>query len=244
MRIAAALLVCVLSVGCVAGVGGERLPTAPFRDDVEAVAILARRADAIATLSAQGTITLQRPDGESVRLDLAMVRSGRDKLRLRAWKLGRAVFDLTMDGGGVWLYTPEDASLKNKARSAGLTARRLGENIKLLSGELFHRDDLNVEDSAGGLQITAREGENTVRCDVDRRTLTPREYGLTDPAGVTRFALKLTEYRMLAGDVPFPFRLVATSADGKITLALREAEVNNELAEGAFVPPRRAEKLP
>jgi hypothetical protein len=51
--------------------------------------------------SSQGTITLTRPDGESVA-GPAMVRPARQAAH-RAWKLGRAVFDLTMDGRRVAL---------------------------------------------------------------------------------------------------------------------------------------------
>jgi len=38
--------------------------------------------------------------------------------------------------------------------------------------------------------------------------------------------------------------MTARSDDGTISVALREVELNGELAEGAFVPPKRAEKLP
>jgi outer membrane lipoprotein-sorting protein len=221
----------------------ENLPAVHFRDDREALDILVRRADAVRTVSSQGTITLQRPSGESVRLDLAMVRAGREKLRLRAWKLGRAAFDLTMNGDEVWLFTPEDPSLKSKARSAGLTAKQLAENFNLLSGKWFHRPNVKVLDGGAKLIISSAQGGALVRCEVDRRTVTPRKYVMVDSGGVARFTLELSDYRLLDGDVPFPFRYIATSDEGKITIALREVELNGELAEGAFVPPKRAEKL-
>ena len=236
------LLALVLLAGC-ASRRGENLPPIRFGDEREALGILVRRADAVKTVSSQGTITLQRPNGESVRLDLAMVRAGREKLRLRAWKLGRAVFDLTMNGDEVWLFTPEDPSLKKKARSAGLTAKQLAENFNLLSGDLFRRPDVAIRDAVAKLMVSAAQGDATVRCEVERRTLTPRKYVMVDPAGIARFTLELSDYRLLAGDVPFPFRYIATSDEGKIAIALREVELNGELAEGAFIPPKRAEKL-
>ena len=220
------------------------LPAVPYRDDRDALRILSERADAVKTVSSQGTITLTRPDGESVRLDVAMVRAGRDKVRLRAWKLGRAVFDLTMNGDDVWLLTPEDAALKSKAHSAGLSARKLAENINLLNGDLFRRSDAIVTPAGDLLRITAPQDGNVIRCDVERRTLVPLRYVLTDAPGVTRFALDLSDYRLPASDLPFPFRMKATSDQGTIDVALRELETNGELAEGAFVPPQRAEKLP
>jgi outer membrane lipoprotein-sorting protein len=234
--------VVVLLCGCASH--RQNLPTVRFNDDREAVDILVHRADAVKTVSSQGTITLQRPDGGSVRLDLAMVRSGRDKLRLRAWKLGRAVFDLTMKGDDLWLLTPEDRSLRNKARSAGLTAKKLAENINMLGGELFRRPDVTVREAGGKIIASSRQVEGgLVRCEVDRRTLTPRKYVVLDAAGEARFTLELSDYRLPADETPFPFRYVATSDEGKIVIALREVELNGEPAEGAFTPPKRAEKL-
>ena len=244
MKLATTLLAVALLSGCAAPAKRENLPAVHFRDDRGALDILIQRADLVKTVSSQGTITLTRPSGESVRLDLAMVRSGRDKLRLRAWKLGRAVFDLTMNGGDVWLFTPDDQSLKQKARSAGLSARQLAQNIRLLDGELFRRPDATITHADGDmLSVTAAEGDKSMICDIDRRTLTPRKYVLTDPNGVARFALELSDYQagML---VPVPFRMTARSDDGTIAVALRDVEINGELAEGAFIPPKRAEKLP
>jgi outer membrane lipoprotein-sorting protein len=239
---AALVVLLVLLAGCATREARENLPTVSFHDDREALEILIRRADAVKTVSAQGMITLQRPNGESVRLDLAMVRAGADRLRLRAWKLGRAVFDLTMNRDGVWLLTPDDASLKNKARSAGLTAQKLAGNLTLLSGELFRRPDLAIRDEGKYLLVTSSQAEMTVRCQIERRTLTPRRYSMVDPHGVTRFTLELSRWQQL-DDAVFPYQYVATSGEGTITVALREVELNGELAEGAFVPPKRAEKL-
>jgi outer membrane lipoprotein-sorting protein len=230
--------------GCAPKTARENLPHVHFRDDREALHMLAERADAVKTLSAQGTITLTRPDGESVRLDLAMVRAGRDRLRMRAWKLGRAVFDLTMNGGDVWLLTADDASLKTRARSAGLSARRLAPNIRLLGGDLFRRPDAIITDATRMLRVSAPDGDHVLICEVDRRTLTPRKYVLQDSAGGSpRFTLELSDYSA-DQDIPVPRRMVARSEDGTIAVSLREVEVNGELAEGAFVPPKRAEKLP
>src|SRR5437660_1751885 len=135
-----------------------------------------------------------------------------------------------MSGDDVWLFTPEDPSLRNKARSAGLTAKQLSENFNLLSGEMFRRPDVKVRDAGAKLIGSSSQADAVVRCEVDRRTLTPRKYVMLDPAGVMRFTLDLSDYRLLAGDIPFPFRYVATSDEGKIIVALREVELNGELA--------------
>jgi hypothetical protein len=236
------LLMLVLLPGCAPH---NPLPAVHVGNDRDAMRVLAERADAVKTVSSQGTITLTRPDGESVRLDVAMVRAGREKLRLRAWKLGRAVFDLTVNGGDVWLLTPDDLSMKDKGQSAGLGAKKLAENINLLNGDLFHQSDATVVAAGSLLRISAPQGDGVVCCEVDRRTLVPLKYVLNDPSGAARFTLELSDYRMPASDVPFPFRMKATSEQGTIDVAMREVEINGgELALGAFVPPKRAEKLP
>src|SRR4051794_24933608 len=239
------LVALIVAASCVGCAQHSKLPTVAWHDPQEARTILARRAESVHTITAQGDITLQRPDGESVRLDLAMVRADRDRVRIRAWKLGQAVFDLTMNPEGVWLLTPQDASLRNKARSAGLTARKLAENLALLSGDLFRETDLNIQDNGRELEFESqpRSDGTRVRCLVDRRTLVPLKYSLLDRERVTRFTLELSSYRMIE-NVPLAQRYLATSDDGRIVIVLREVELNSELAENAFVPPRRAEKLP
>jgi outer membrane lipoprotein-sorting protein len=229
-------LAIVLLAGCAAR---EKLPVVPWGDRGEALDILARRSDAIQTISAQGLITFVRPDGESVRLDLVMLRRNDHSLRLRAWKLSRTVFDLTVNPDGIWLLAARDHSIKDKSRAAGLTARKLADTLELFSGAFFRRSDLQIEETPAALIAS----DSRVRCEVERRTLTPRRYILRDDAGVARFTLDLSDYRMIS-DHPLPYRYTATSSDGRIIIALREVELNSELAEGAFVPPKRAEKLP
>ena len=251
MRVGAAVLLLTLTllVGCASrgrgrGGGDEKLPAVEWRSESDALDILARRADAVETMSAEGLITLVRPDGESVRFDLAMVRHASDGVRLRAWKLGRAVFDLTMTPQGVWLLTPDDPSLKQKVRSAGVSARQLVETWRTFDGELFRGRDGKLVDAGGKLTYTTTLDDGAVvRCEIDRRSLTPRRYLMNDANGVTRFALELSDYRDVAGN-PFAHRYVATSEQGKILITLRDVELNTGLAPNAFRPPRRAEKLP
>jgi outer membrane lipoprotein-sorting protein len=247
MKPAAPLLLLTLSVltGCASrGGDAEKLPAVDWRDQREALDILARRADAIESVTSEGLITLTRPDGESVRFDLAMVRHKCEGARLRAWKLGRAVFDLTMTPAGVWLLTPDDPSLKQKVRSAGVSARQLVETWKTFDGQLFRSHDGKLTEAGGKLTYTTKQSDNvTIRCEIDRRSLTPRRYFITDEKGVTRFTLEVSDYRDIGGQL-FPHRYVATSDQGKILITLRDVELNTELAPNALRPPRRAEKLP
>jgi hypothetical protein len=241
MKPAAPLLLfgLLLAAGCAAR-SDEKLPTVKWRDHDEALRILAERAQAVRTVTAEGLITLIRPDGESVRFDLAMVRDRDRGVRLRAWKLGRAVFDLTMTPDGVWLLTPDDPSLKQKVRTAGVSARQLLDAWEMFNGEFFVSGNGDFQHRAGVL----RYATSNAFCEIDRRTLTPRRYALVDATGRQRFVLALSDYREITR-IPFAHRYVATSRDeGEIRIVLREVELNAELAPAAFTPPRRAEKLP
>ena len=61
--------------------------------------------------------------------------------------------------------------------------------------------------------------------------------------GGTRFSLTMDRYRQF-GDAVWPTRMVAVSDGGTVEVALREVDVNPELSDAAFTPPRRAERLP
>jgi hypothetical protein len=238
-RAAPLLLLGLLLAGCATRRGGEALPAVQWRDHDEARRILVERARAVRTVTAEGLITLVRPDGESVRFDLAMVRDRDRGVRMRAWKLGRAVFDLTMTPDGVWMLTPDDPSLKQKVRTAGVSARQLLDAWEMFNGEFFTTDG-DFRDRADALRYST----SNAFCDIDRRTLTPRRYGLVDDRGEPRFNLELSDYREIAS-IPFAHRYTATSREeGEIRIALRDVELNSELAPDAFRPPRRAEKLP
>jgi hypothetical protein len=233
----------LLLAGCAAHPPRENLPAVQWSTDADALRVLRARADAVKTVTATGDITLSRNrGGDSVRLDLAMVAQDPGHLRLRAWKLGRAVFDLTLTPDGLWLLTPDDPSLKQKARSGGLDAAKLARSWATFSGALFDRSDLAIRHGGRSLEVTAPSDDVTIICDVDNRTLTPRRYEVKDRNGVTRFTLQLSGYRMI-GDIPYPTRYDATSDSGTLRIDLREVELNTDLAPAAFTPPRRAEKV-
>jgi hypothetical protein len=224
--------------------GRESLPAVQYRDNADALRILRERAAAVKTVQSRGTITFIRPDGASVRMDLAMVSQPPDHLRLRAWKLGRAIFDLTLTTEGLWLLSPEDASLRDRVQKANVGAAEIARNWSMLSGEFFDRSDLKIERQSNDLVLTAQhDHELTLRCHVDARAVVPWLYLLQDAGNKTRFSLNLDDYRMLGG-LPYPHRIQADSEGGRIIVQLEEVELNEELAPAAFKPPRRAEKLP
>src|SRR5205814_7180678 len=134
-------------------------------------------------------------------------------------------------------------ALREKVHAGGVSAAKLARSWAVLSGSLFADPNLTVSKTPGDLLISAPQDELTLLCRVDRRTLVPRRYMLQDASGRVRFTLDLDDYRMIQG-IPFPHRLRAQSDDGgRIVLELRDVELNGELAPGAFVPPRRAERI-
>lgn len=222
----------------------ENLPAYRWVDKETAIRDLRARADAVKTMSAECTMTLTRADGETVQLDGAIVTRNPGWVRLRAWKFNRAVFDLTLQPAGLWVMTLDDPKRKAQVLPASVSAETFVRQWSYFNGELFdlaYAEDAEVE----GDTLELRPGRTTtkagshLRCEVDRRTLTPRRYVYDD--GRRNFELVLDRYREING-VPWPTRLTATGTMGTVVVEQRNVEINGELAPNAFVPPRRAEK--
>ena len=110
---------------------------------------------------------------------------------------------------------------------------------------MFEGTGIQVIDQ-GGPQFWIRkplENGQQMTAEIDRSTLTVRQYQLADAAGVIRLRLIVQDYRMF-NSIPWPTHLTARSDDGTIDVELRDVELNGDLAPGAFTPPRGAEKAP
>lgn len=237
------LLLLAVAGGCTTHVK-ENIPTYPLADAASTVKLVAEHARQVRSLTGEGLITLTRPDGESVRLDAAMAMRPPERARMRAWKFGRAVFDLTVTPEGIWAVIPEDPKRKEQITSAGVSAAKLAKTWSVLSGGFF--DGAGLKSETRGYKLLVRRespGEPVVICEVDRATLTPRKYSMLDDKGITRFSLSLEQYRQF-GSMVWPTKLTAVSDSGTVEIELRDVEINPELEPAAFVPPRRAEKLP
>jgi hypothetical protein len=241
----AVVIVATLS-GCV-----QRLPTYPWSDSRAALDIMAARADSIRTVSSGCTLHIKRRDGFRVSLDGAMAARIPGWLRLRAWKFGDPVLDVTVTPDGVW-------SLPRKGEVPPPGQDRLTEVWMLFTGRFFDDPSAVVIDE-GGPRFTVERAIGDqgamIRCEVDRATLTVRSYAIRDEAGATRLLLTLDRYR-LVDEAPWPMRLtadIAPRSDGapsgpddiaRITVSFEDPELNTEPAPGAFTPPRRAVKRP
>jgi outer membrane lipoprotein-sorting protein len=229
-------------IGCEAP---ERIPTYPLMPAKESMAALAERAHAVRAVSGEGTVTLTRANGQSVRLDSAVVLEPPERARVRAWKFGHAVFDLTLTPQGVWIVAPQDDERRSEIRSAGGNTGRLTRQwLRLMSG-LFDAPGVSGEEHGDRLLVRQANNDGTVMiCDVDRKTLTPRRYVLRDDRGVQRFVLALSRYADFGKGVVWPRHIEATSETGQILIDLRDVEINADLPPAAFRPPARSEKLP
>jgi outer membrane lipoprotein-sorting protein len=229
-------------IGCEAP---EHIPAYPLMPATESMAALAQRAHAVRAVSGEGTVTLTRANGQSVRLDSAVVLEPPQRARVRAWKFGHAVFDMTLMPQGVWIVAPQDDEHRSEILSAGGNTGRLTRQwLRLMSG-LFDAPGVSAAEHGDRLVVLQTNPDGTVMtCDVDRKTLTPRRYVLRDDRGVQRFSLALSRYADFGNGLVWPRRIEAISETGQILIDLRDVEINGDLSPAAFRPPARAEKLP
>ena len=240
------LLCCAMLVGVIGCAStNESLPNYPRMSDAESIRAIASRAQKTKSVTSEGLITLRDSAGQTVRLDCVIVMRLPNELRLRAWKFGQAVFDLTLTSDGAWLIAPEDPERKAQVQTAGVSAAKLARTWSVLAGGFFDDPNVKVVTSSGSKLVVSKADENgaTIFCEIDRPTLTPRKYRMIDDKGATRFTLTLDRYTQF-GDTVWPRRLVAISDRGEIDIDLKTIEINGEIPEQAFKPPRRAEKLP
>ncbi|HTW93306.1 MAG TPA: hypothetical protein VMD30_00845, partial [Tepidisphaeraceae bacterium] len=221
--------------GCASQPPPSPLPQYPLLDAPRALAVLRSRADSIHTLSGACTLVLTREDGQSVQLDAAVAMAPPDYLRLRAWKAGQVVFDLTSRPDGLWIETADDP--RAKTLPASMNASRFSKALLEFTGAFF--DQASVASSSQNALIFRR---GDVFCQVDRRTLTASRYWIVDSAGRTAFTLDLSDYTQLNG-IAWPEKFVAIQQGGdRIDIQFDTVNINTGLARGAFIPPRRAEK--
>jgi hypothetical protein len=232
----------MLVAGCHPEPPPEHLATVDLTDVHAEVRELVRRQSLIHTVSGSGQLNLTGPDGQGVVLDLAVVLAPPDRARVRAWKFGQAVFDLTLRPDGAWLEASDKAG---RAAAAGATAADVTRGLSLLTGGFFNDPTTVGRDVDGELVLRrSKPGEPTVVCHVERATLVPRRFELLDEAASVRFTLTMESYQPAPGGALWPRRVVADSGSkGKAVVTLDDADVNGDVPAGAFDPPARAERL-
>jgi len=247
----------VLGASAVLAACASSVPTYDWQGPEAALSALSQRAQSIHSIRATGTLVLTSADNQHVTLDAAVVaragdaeHPGQASLRIRTWKFGQAIFDLTAKPEGVWIASdsmpsPEPAPEKSD-RLKSLKPENIAQAWNLFFGDFFKRPGLEATDQPGRtFTVQRREGDTTVVCDIDRATLTPRKYRITDDLGHLLQTLTLARYQ-LAGEppVPWPMLIIAQGPDGQVQVRLDEVEVNPDLEDAVLTPPKRAVKQP
>jgi outer membrane lipoprotein-sorting protein len=220
----------------------EHIPFYSRLDPAATLAQLIQQSNQVRTMSGSGTLELTQANGQSVRLDVAVVLQPPDRARLRAWKFGSAVFDLTALPDGVWLESSKDSN--RPQQGIGSTAAPVAKAWSLLDGSFFRSPDLVTRNDGKWFIVqSANVNGPTMIARVDRDTLTPRQYQILDAVGRVQFTLTLDHYEDFNG-ILWPCQIIAISEAGTVVVDLNDVELNTELPPLAFKPPRSAEKLP
>lgn len=228
---------CVALAGC-----APTLPTYPPMSTEASLGVIAARAESVRSIAARCDITLALSGGDSVILDGVLAAEPPDRWRIRAWKFGHAVFDLTATPEGVWLLAADEMS-ESAESLASASQAGIDELMAMLGPGFFQLPPANAEIVGDRLRVTmTREGGRSVACEIERATLTPRLFVVTGDDAAAR-TLRLERYRMVAG-IPWPTRLRLAGPEGTITLMLTDIELNEAPAPAAFVPPGKAIRLP
>jgi hypothetical protein len=237
------------------GACAARLPTYPAMTDEDTLRLIAARLDAVTSVSASADLLLTNAKGETVSLDGAFVATPPQRARLRAWKFGSPVLDLTILPEGVYAFAAQHDESRSESGSDLTTLPSAGVSraLELMTGTYFlHATSLPAESTAATLVVVGPAlGQDSVRCEIDRATLTPRWFriGTTGAQGQARtMTLFLDRYTLVriegGGGVAWARRLRFTSPEGEIELRLSDVELNGEIGAKAFVPPARAARIP
>jgi len=241
-RIALAVL---LSSAALGGFGCRAsLPTYPLMEPEESLRIIAERLDGVKTIQSSATVEFADAAGESVRVDAALAAELPDRLRLRAWKFDRAVFDATLNGEGLWLLPRESEQAAARAEDSAKAAEGVRRALSLM-GPGFYQT-ATVEQSrtnARDLVVIGEAGGETLICVIERATLTPRRFEGGGDVASEAFLIELDGYREI-GTIVWPTTWSVEYPRGRVSIRMHDVTLNDELASGAFNPPRRAVRRP
>ena len=233
-RWASAQTALVIAVGSSVLTGCHSLQTYPWVDTETAMAHMSRRAERVHTIAGPCDLAFTDERGDTIRLDAAIAARPPDHLRLRAWKLGQAAFDLLLTPDGLWVQTRDE-----ELSSALEVDRFLGAWTVAVTG-LPTRAVAYEDDGGREFTVVGREEHAdawwTVRCVIERLTLLPRRYTLEDETGTQQYELQLDRYRCFDG-ITWPTRMTGRVAGRKFVLEVTNPVFNEEIASGAFKPP-------
>jgi hypothetical protein len=208
------------------------IPLYPRTDVENSLAIVRRNVPAAVTL--EGTLTLVDAEGQSIQLDIAMAIQDANRLRLRAWKFGQAVFDLTIRPDGIWAYSGRKEF--DEARVLALV-----KNIRpwLALFEPVSPGAEVIREDSRMIELRSKIDNADVRTLIDRPTLTVRSHQML-AQGQSRAAIQFLNYAPF-GDIVWPKQIVIS--DGSRRMEVTTRSVQPTIAPRAFEPPRRARQV-
>jgi len=235
MRFAALLLLCVVVLpGCATRF--PPLPTTPWDTLADAQQILVERHAGIDSVQTELSlrITTPPPERKTHRFDAALVIQGEGHLRLRAWKLGQTIFDLTVTPDGTYIAASNEMKKRAPDAEADLAALA-GQLASMLRGPDYAAASFSQTDDG----LVARWPNASAA--IDSRSLSPKRFDF--PASTPDQSIELqTDYADYAGRRWFR-RVVAAGPFGNIEMTFRNVELNGPLNPRAFKPPRRAVRV-
>lgn len=236
---ASALPILLIAAACAVPLGCHPLPTYPPASAQEITRHVGARFAEIQTLTASCDIDLSGGD-DSITLEGAIAIERPDKFRLRAYKLGHAVFDITAVGNDVWsIPLPEEAG----DRAEPIPARKLVQTVWLL-GPGFFDPAVTVSETPGLLVVRAPGlGSDDLRCDIDRATRTARRFHGEDSSSPSAPNVILDDYRLI-GDIPWPHTVRFSSGQRSVEVRFHTVEINQTPLPRTFQPPKRAVPQP
>lgn len=219
--------------GCI--VRPDPLPAVAWSDLQDARRVLVERAAALDTVQAQCKLRFKpAAEGESTQtLDGAVVFDRQGQARLRTYKLGQMVFDVTVNDTGVWVAVSNE--FKDRADDARDGLAKLGEALPaLLRGPDFADARLTRTNSRGDLRAAWPDAEAAI----DARTLAPKSFTFTGDAAeaIEKIDTVYADY----GNGLWLHQLTAVGEFGTLTMTFRSVKLNGELNPRAFRQPRRA----
>jgi hypothetical protein len=220
-------LLFLLATGCAA----PQIPTYPAMSLEEARPILLQQVPRQMTI--QGQLTLSQPK-QRITLDAAMVIRQPDELRLRAWKFGQAVFDLTVRPDGVYAFSGrrevDPGDLKRMSASISSWIQLLAPVPTEATPSAESQTQWFFERTIAGARVVSI---------VDRRTLVVTRHEMYE--GTERRAqIDLSRYTM-RGEIPWPGEILVREGDRRIRLTT--SSLRATVTPRAFEPPRRAERI-
>jgi hypothetical protein len=195
------------------------------------------------TVTATMGMTVTRR-GRPVRFSGILVAEVPDRMRCRADKSGRKVFDLTVDKKGYRLVRGRDCELiegrwaedRLLPEEEMLDPRVLRAVLGFLGGEWDEEaDQIVIAEDARCLTLGCEFAEGRMLRRIDKATGLDREIVIFQRGGEVATRIRLEAYVVIKR-IPWPMHIAVESPDRDevMRIRFRTVELNEPLAEGAF----------